>query len=78
MAVTSSASAACARGTTCLLAQGLVDKLHVVVGPGAIGSGVPTFTQPVEQDLTLLDVRRMEDSQLVTLRYAVSKAPRDR
>jgi len=33
------------------LAHGLVDELHIVVGPGAIGSGVPTFTQPVEQEL---------------------------
>jgi len=49
-----------------------------LVGPGAIGPGVPTFSKPVEQELTLLDVRRLEDSQLVTLRYAVSEAPRDR
>jgi dihydrofolate reductase len=55
-----------------LLAQGLVDELHVLVGPGAIGAGVPTFTRPVEQQLTLLGVRRLEDSQLVALRYAVS------
>jgi dihydrofolate reductase len=61
-----------------LLAQGLVDELHILVGPGAIGSGVPTFSQAVEQELTLLDVRRLEDSQLVSLRYAVSGARRDR
>jgi dihydrofolate reductase len=60
-----------------LLAHGLVDELHILVGPGAIASGVPTFSKPVEQELTLVDVRRMEDSQLVALRYTVS-ARRDR
>lgn len=57
-----------------LLAHGLVDELHILVGPGAIGSGVPTFSQPVEQELTLLDVRPLEYSKLVALRYAVSRA----
>ena len=61
-----------------LLAQGLVDELHMLVGPGAIGSGIPTFSQPVEQELMLLDVRRLEDSKLVALQYAVSRAGRDR
>jgi len=59
-----------------LLAHGLVDELHILIGPGAIGSGVPTFSQPVEQELTLLDVRPLEDSKLVALRYAVSGAGR--
>jgi dihydrofolate reductase len=54
-----------------LLAHGLVDELHVLVGPGVIGAGVPTFTRPVDQQLTLLDVRPLEESQLVALRYAV-------
>ncbi len=57
-----------------LLAAGLVDELHLLVGPGAIGSGVPTFNQPVEQELTLLDVGQLEDSRLVALRYAVGGA----
>jgi dihydrofolate reductase len=60
-----------------LLAHDLIDELHILVGPGAIGSGVPTFSQPVKQQLTLLDVRRLEDSQLVVLRYAVGEANRD-
>lgn len=54
-----------------LLTHGLVDELHLMVGPGVLGSGVPTFTGPVEQKLSLLDVRPLEDSQLVALRYAV-------
>ena len=54
-----------------LLAAGLVDELHVLVGPGAIGSGLPTFNRPVEEPLSLLGVQRIEDSQLVALQYAV-------
>ncbi|UUZ58246.1 dihydrofolate reductase family protein [Nocardioides sp. B-3] len=54
-----------------LLARGTVDELHVMVGPGAIGPGLPTFNQPVQQGLSLLDVRRLPDSQLVALQYAV-------
>jgi dihydrofolate reductase len=61
-----------------LLAHGLVDELHILIGPGVIGSGVPTFSKPVEQHLTLLEVRRLEDSQLVALQYAVSREGRDR
>jgi dihydrofolate reductase len=57
-----------------LLAHGLVDELHILIGPGAIGSGLATFSQPVEQELVLLDVRRLEDSKLVALQYAVSGA----
>ena len=57
-----------------LLAHGFVDELHILIAPGAIGSGVPTFISAVEQELTLLDVRRIEDSQLVALRYTVSDA----
>lgn len=61
-----------------LLAAGLVDELHILVGPGAIGSGVPTFNQPVDQELTLLGVRQLEDSKLVALRYAVGRGARER
>ena len=55
-----------------LLAHGVVDELHILIGPGAIGSGLPTFRQPVHQELTLLDARRLEDSNLVALRYTVT------
>jgi dihydrofolate reductase len=61
-----------------LLAHGLVDELHILVGPGVIGSGAPTFSQPVEHELTLLDVRRLEDSKLVALRYALTGPRHDR
>ncbi len=61
-----------------LLAHGLVDELHILIGPGAIGSGVPTFSQSLEQELTLLNVGRLDDSRLVALRYAVSGSDRGR
>lgn len=61
-----------------LLAQGLVDELHILVGPGAIGSGVPTFNRKIDQELTLLDVQPQENSGLVALRYTVGRAGRDR
>lgn len=61
-----------------LLAAGLVDELHVLVGPGVIGSGVRAFAQPVRRGLTLLDARPLEDSQLVALRYGVGEATADR
>lgn len=58
-----------------LLAAGLVDELHILVGPGAIGAGVPTFRRSPGQPLTLLDARLLDDSALVALRYAVGARP---
>ncbi|SEE66644.1 dihydrofolate reductase family protein [Ruania alba] len=60
-----------------LLAHDLVDELHVLIGPGAIGSGISTFSAAVQQQLTLLDARRLEDSQLVALSYAVAGTDAD-
>jgi dihydrofolate reductase len=54
-----------------LLAVGLVDELHVLIVPGVIGSGLPTFTQAVKRRLTLLGAERVEDTSLVALRYCV-------
>lgn len=54
-----------------LLAAGLVDELHLIVGPGAISTGVPAFTQPGR--FRLLDVRTWEGSGLVLIRYATSR-----
>lgn len=56
-----------------LLALGLVDELHVLIGPGVIGSGLPTFTRPVTRRLTLLDAGSVEDSNLVALQYGVGE-----
>jgi dihydrofolate reductase len=51
-----------------LLEQGLIDELHLMVSPAALGSGTPIFRVPV--DLTLLGTRLFERSDNVLLRYA--------
>ncbi|USQ82273.1 dihydrofolate reductase family protein [Ornithinimicrobium faecis] len=51
-----------------LLGQGLVDELHLMISPGALGGGTPVFADPC--DLTLIDSRGFEDSGNVLLRYA--------
>lgn len=53
---------------TGLLAQGLVDEVHLMVGPVAFGGGTRVFDQRV--DLRLLDVRRFDGSDNVVLVYA--------
>lgn len=52
-----------------LLAQGLVDELHLMVSPNALGEGVSLFDAPVS--LTLLESRRFEGSDNLLVRYAV-------
>lgn len=54
-----------------LLEQGLVDELHLMVGPAALGGGTPIFAVPA--DLTLLETRRFEGSDNVLLRYAAGR-----
>lgn len=51
-----------------LLAQGLVDELHLMVGARWLGGGTPLLDSPV--DLRLLDVRRFDGSDNVVLSYA--------
>lgn len=60
-----------------LLAAGLVDELHFQVGAGAVGGGVPGFKQAFgghasDGTLTLTEVRQLEGSQTVLLKYAVT------
>lgn len=50
-----------------LLVQGLVDELHLMVSPVALGRGVPLFIEPAT--LALLEVRRFDDSSNVQLYY---------
>jgi dihydrofolate reductase len=62
-----------------LLAAGLVDELHLMVGAGAIGGGKPAFTAPYggqafDGELTLIEARQLEGSQNVLLTYAVNGA----
>jgi dihydrofolate reductase len=56
-----------------LLVAGLVDELHLMVGPAATGGGTPAFGASVTtRGLELRDVRRWDRSSNVQLVYAVS------
>jgi dihydrofolate reductase len=50
-----------------LLAQGLVDEVHLMVGALAVGGGTPLFDRPA--NLALRDVRRFDGSDNVLLVY---------
>jgi dihydrofolate reductase len=54
-----------------LLAHGLVDELHLMVGPGVVGDGVPAFEGRPAASLELVDTHTLDSSGLVLLRYAV-------
>lgn len=53
-----------------LLADGLVDELHLMISPNPLGSGVPAFTAPAQ--LELLEARTFRDSSNVQLRYTTT------
>lgn len=54
-----------------LLAHGLVDELHLMIGPGIVGDGVPAFEVRPAASLELVDTRTLDSAGLVLLRYAV-------
>lgn len=54
-----------------LLADGLVDELHLMVGSVVLGGGTPIFDAPVD-GLTLLGVRQFKGSDNVLHCYHVS------
>ena len=56
-----------------LLEAGLVDELHVLVGPALLGDGAKVF-RGGRRGLRLLDARVLDDSQLVRLRYDATGA----
>jgi dihydrofolate reductase len=53
-----------------LLVGGLVDELHLMIGPAFLGGGTPVFEGPAPVRLRLLDSRTLENSELVLVRYA--------
>lgn len=53
-----------------LLAAGLVDELHVMVGNSVLGAGVRAFAQGLPERLRLRRTRRLEGSDNVVLVYA--------
>jgi dihydrofolate reductase len=54
-----------------LLAAGLVDELHLMVGPIVLGGGTPAFAGQPAVSLRLLDARTWDGSGNVLLRYGV-------
>lgn len=54
-----------------LLRAGLVDELHLLVGPAVLRDGLPAYGPGPVPPLRLLDVRRREGSDNVLLSYAV-------
>lgn len=59
-----------------LLAHGLVDELHFIIGNVVLGDGTPIFAEPIAYDdslrtLQLIDSRRLTGSQNLLARYEV-------
>lgn len=60
-----------------LLTHGLVDELHLMIGPGLVGAGaVPAFEEQEQARFELLGTRTFPGSGLVLLRYAVPSGAR--
>ncbi len=57
-----------------LLTAGLVDELHLMVGPVVLGAGTPAFGSQPAAPLCLLDTRTWERSDDVLVRYAAAHA----
>ena len=57
-----------------LLAHGLVDELHFMIGAGVVGAGgVRAFEARPPGSLRLMDARAVDGSSLVLARYAVAR-----
>jgi dihydrofolate reductase len=56
-----------------LLTAGLVDELHLMIGPGVVREGVRAFEMRPPRSLRLLDTRTFDGSSLLLARYAVDR-----
>jgi dihydrofolate reductase len=54
-----------------LLAHGLVDELHFMIGPVVLGAGTPLFDGKPPVSLRLIDTRTWDDSGNVLVQYGV-------
>jgi dihydrofolate reductase len=61
-----------------LLAHGLVDELHLIIGSVVLGGGTPAFGGPPAAPLQLVDMRRWEGSANVLVRYELGEAKGER
>ena len=52
-----------------MLVAGLVDELHLMIGPAFLGAGTPVFDGRARLPLHLLDSRTLPGSELVLARY---------
>ncbi|HET9966095.1 MAG TPA: dihydrofolate reductase family protein [Rubrobacter sp.] len=56
-----------------LLANDLVDELHLMIGPVVLGAGTPVFDEQPAVALRLIDTRMWDGSGNVLLRYEVRR-----
>jgi dihydrofolate reductase len=54
-----------------LLANGLVDELHLMIGPVVLGAGTPIFDSPLPASLRLIDTNTWDGAGIVLVRYEV-------
>jgi hypothetical protein len=55
-----------------LLTAGLVDELHLIVGPGVLGGGAPAFGNAPAAPFRLLDTRMWEGSNNALFQYVAA------
>jgi dihydrofolate reductase len=56
-----------------LLADGLVDELHLMIGPVVLGGGTPAFEGQPPVSLRVLEVRKLDGSENVLVRYEAGR-----
>ena len=57
-----------------LLAHGLIDEIHLMIGNVVLGAGVPAFAGKPPASLRLVEARSWRDSDNVRVRYEVRPA----
>ena len=55
-----------------LLAAGLVDEMHMLIGAGVLVDGVPAFSAPPPGSMRLTGARQLGGSNIALLRYSLT------